>query len=235
MAAHDTAHRHRGPLLFCELQHVLHAEMYPRRRAAAEIAALPDVVCRGGSCVIDPYGHELSEPLWDREGIIYADLDLSRVPASRMEHDVCGHYARPDVLKLTIRDEYRPALRARMKVSSTFQGGGVQRQFWPPPQSAESPFMLTKAQEGLREPSPGFPFLYACTCAPILWEVVLPLRHSTPFLWCLPKETVSSRQRKALLPRRLHHSRERCCLGGQNSSSPDLGRGLVVDRALKSA
>ena len=73
--------------------------------AAAEIAALPDVVCRGGSCVIDPYGHELSEPLWDREGIIYADLDLSRVPASRMEHDVCGHYARPDVLKLTIRDE----------------------------------------------------------------------------------------------------------------------------------
>ena len=35
--------------------------------------------------------------------------------------------------------------------------------------------------------------------------------HSTPFLWCLPKETVSSRQRKALfLPRRLHHSRERC-------------------------
>ena len=35
---------------------------------------------------------------------------------------------------------------------------------------------------------------------------------STPFLWCLPKETVSSRQRKALfLPRRLHHSRERYC------------------------
>ena len=34
--------------------------------------------------------------------------------------------------------------------------------------------------------------------------------HSTPFLWCLPKETVSSRQRKApFLPRRLHHSRER--------------------------
>ena len=81
-------------------------EMYPATESAvAEIAALPDVVCRGGSCVIDPYGHELSEPLWDREGIIYADLDLSRVPASRMEHDVCGHHARPDVLKLTIRDE----------------------------------------------------------------------------------------------------------------------------------
>ena len=37
------------------------------------------------------------------------------------------------------------------------------------------------------------------TCAPIRWEVVVSLPcHSTPFLWCLPKETVSSRQRKAL-------------------------------------
>ena len=36
-------------------------------------------------------------------------------------------------------------------------------------------------------------------CAPIRWEVVVALSYlSTPFLWCLPKETVSSRQRKAL-------------------------------------
>ena len=67
------------------------------------------------------------------------------------------------------------------------------------------------------------------TCAPIRWEGVDGLScDSTPFLWCLPKETVSSRQRKALfLPWRLHHSRERCCLGCLYSSSPDLGRGLV--------
>ena len=43
------------------------------------------------------------------------------------------------------------------------------------------------------------PFLCLCTCAPIRWEVVVSLScDSTPFLWCLPKETVSSRQRKAL-------------------------------------
>ena len=36
-------------------------------------------------------------------------------------------------------------------------------------------------------------------CAPLRWEVVVGLPcDSTPFLWCLPKETVSSRQRKAL-------------------------------------
>lgn len=71
--------------------------------AAAEIAALPDIVCRGGSCVIDPFGHPVSETLWDKEGIIYADLDMQKVPASRMEHDVCGHYARPGVLHLDVK------------------------------------------------------------------------------------------------------------------------------------
>ena len=43
------------------------------------------------------------------------------------------------------------------------------------------------------------PFLWVCACAPLRWVVVVaPCCHSTPFLWCLPKETVSSRQRKAL-------------------------------------
>ena len=87
----------------------------------------------------------------------------------------------------------------------------------PCPRSAErgTPLCLLKRRRGSKgEPSPGVPpsFLWVCTCAPLLWEVVVSLSClSTPFLWCLPKETVSSRQRKALfLPRRLHHSRERC-------------------------
>ena len=65
-------------------------------------------------------------------------------------------------------------------------------------------------------------------CAPLLWEVVVGLScDSTPFLWCLPKETVSSRQRKALfLPRRLHHPRERCkSVGGTFLAR--LGAGMV--------
>lgn len=78
---------------------------YPATESAeTEIAKLPEVVCRGGSCVIDPYGHEASDTLWDKEGVIYAELDMQRVPASRMEHDVCGHYARPDVLRLEVED-----------------------------------------------------------------------------------------------------------------------------------
>ena len=68
---------------------------YPETSSGAdEIARLPGIACRGGSCVIDPFGHEASETVWDEEAIIYADLDMQKVPASRMEFDGCGHYCK---------------------------------------------------------------------------------------------------------------------------------------------
>lgn len=80
-------------------------DMYPKDlHCPEEIAKLPDIVCRGGSCVVDPYGHYETEPVWDKEDIIYADLDMDKVPASRMEFDGCGHYARPDVLELRVHE-----------------------------------------------------------------------------------------------------------------------------------
>ena len=80
--------------------------MYPAGlNAQDEIARLPELVCRGGSCVIDPFGHYVTEPVWDREAIIFADLDMTRVPAAKMELDCVGHYARPDVLHFSIEDK----------------------------------------------------------------------------------------------------------------------------------
>lgn len=79
---------------------------YPKTASAdEEIAKLPEIACRGGSCVVDPFGHVVSDTIWDQEGIIYTELDMQKVPASKMEHDVCGHYARPDVLKLQVEDK----------------------------------------------------------------------------------------------------------------------------------
>ena len=94
-----------------------------------------------------------------------------------------------------------------------------------------SPCAYLSAGGGLRgNPRRGFPlFLYACTCAPLLWEVVVSLSClSTPFLWCLPKETVSSRQRKALFY--LGGSTIRVSATGRwtGRSSPDFCRGLVL-------
>ena len=69
------------------------------------VARLPELVCRGGSCIIDPYGHYVTEPLWDEEGILFAELDMRLPAACRMEHDAVGHYARPDVLELIVHEK----------------------------------------------------------------------------------------------------------------------------------
>lgn len=97
-----------GHCYFVNCDMIIPKASYPAdlsETARAEIARLPETVCRGGSCVIDPSGHAVTDTLWDEEGILYAELDMQKVPASRMEHDVCGHYARPDVAKLVFRDE----------------------------------------------------------------------------------------------------------------------------------
>ena len=44
------------------------------------------------------------QPVWDKEDIIYADLDMQQAIASRMEFDGVGHYARPDVLELRVHE-----------------------------------------------------------------------------------------------------------------------------------
>lgn len=70
-----------------------------------KIKQLPEMVCRGGSCIIDPFGHYLTEPIWDKECVIYAELDMELPAACKMEHDVVGHYARPDVLELIVHEK----------------------------------------------------------------------------------------------------------------------------------
>jgi len=90
----------------------INADMIVRRTSYPDdlneidvVTALPEMVCRGGSCIIDPYGHYLTEPVWDEETIIYAELDMQLPAACKMEHDAVGHYARPDVLKLIVEDK----------------------------------------------------------------------------------------------------------------------------------
>lgn len=69
----------------------------------AELEKQPDIMCSGGSAIIDPFGNYVAGPVYHREEILVADLDLSAITRSRLDFDPCGHYARPDVFQLNIR------------------------------------------------------------------------------------------------------------------------------------
>ena len=62
---------------------------------------------RGGSAILAPDGSYLAGPLYDEEGILYAELDPARLLAERQRFDPVGHYSRPDVLRLAVNPSAR--------------------------------------------------------------------------------------------------------------------------------
>ena len=67
-----------------------------------ELAGI-DVIGRGGSAILAPDGSYLAGPLYDEEGVLYAELDPARLRAERQRFDPAGHYHRPDVLRLKVK------------------------------------------------------------------------------------------------------------------------------------
>ena len=71
----------------------------------------PDtVLMRGGSVIVDPLGRILAGPDFSGETILYADIDLSDVIRGKFDFDVVGHYARPDVFRLTVDEQAKSAV-----------------------------------------------------------------------------------------------------------------------------
>ncbi len=66
---------------------------------------VPDVLTDGGSCISDPRGEWVVEPVMNEEKLITAELDINRVYEERQNFDPSGHYSRPDVTKLTVNRE----------------------------------------------------------------------------------------------------------------------------------
>jgi nitrilase len=80
--------------------------MYPKHlEAAEELAEQPEVMCRGGSAIVAPLGEVLAGPLFGEEGLLTAELDLGEIARSRLDFDVVGHYARPDVFRLHVNEQ----------------------------------------------------------------------------------------------------------------------------------
>jgi nitrilase len=88
--------------------------MYPKDLIGIEdLKDQPDIICRGGSTIISPMGGVLAGPLYDKEGILYADLDRGEIARSKMDFDVVGQYARPDVFRLIVNEEPAPPVEYR--------------------------------------------------------------------------------------------------------------------------
>ena len=69
-----------------------------------ELERQPDILCRGGSAIVSPLGKVLEGPLYNREGILFSELDMGEVIRSRVDFDPVGHYARPDVFQLIVNE-----------------------------------------------------------------------------------------------------------------------------------
>ena len=81
-------------------------DMYPKDLACYdELASLPEIMCRGGSSIISPLGEYIAEPVYNKEEIILADLDLTLIAKSKFDFDFNGHYSRPDVFTLMVNEK----------------------------------------------------------------------------------------------------------------------------------
>ncbi|PAC28669.1 carbon-nitrogen hydrolase family protein [Flectobacillus sp. BAB-3569] len=71
----------------------------------ADLHDQPEVMCAGGSVIISPMGEVLAGPLWHQEGLLVAELDFSILAKSKLDFDVTGHYARPDVFEFKVNKQ----------------------------------------------------------------------------------------------------------------------------------
>jgi len=76
------------------------------------------VLIRGGSLIVNPFGRLLAGPVYDRECVLVADIDLGEIAEGTFDLDVVGHYARPDIFQL------RVDTGARAPVTVEGQGAG---------------------------------------------------------------------------------------------------------------
>jgi nitrilase len=73
---------------------------YPTERFPAE----QDALIRGGSCIVGALGEVLAGPVFGESCILTADLDRADLARARLDFDVVGHYARPDVFRLEVNE-----------------------------------------------------------------------------------------------------------------------------------
>ena len=58
----------------------------------------------GGSGIISPRGQYIAGPVYDKEEILYAEIDHEQIIRAKTVIDCNGHFSRPDIFNFEIID-----------------------------------------------------------------------------------------------------------------------------------
>lgn len=81
---------------------LLQVKDYPAHLTRPKDTFPDELVLRGGSCIINPRGEFIVEPVFEKEGLVVADVDLDLRIKEQMTLDTSGHYQRHDIFDLEI-------------------------------------------------------------------------------------------------------------------------------------
>lgn len=65
----------------------------------------PENICPGGSVIVSPLGKIIAGPLFNKAGVLIAELDLNEVVQSKLDFDVIGHYSRHDIFSFEAKNQ----------------------------------------------------------------------------------------------------------------------------------
>jgi len=58
----------------------------------------------GGSGIINPRGEYIAGPVYDKEEIVYGEIDTDQIIRAKAVIDSTGHFSRPDIFNLEIKE-----------------------------------------------------------------------------------------------------------------------------------
>jgi nitrilase len=70
-----------------------------------DLKKAPDIILAGGSAIIGPDADYLVEPVFGKEELLVADIELDCVEEEKLALDTAGHYHRPDLFNLSVNRE----------------------------------------------------------------------------------------------------------------------------------
>jgi amidase/nitrilase len=100
----------------CDIEHAIREYAFETQTFVISVSQyisdedMPDYcrdfnIAAGGSCIVNPAGAYLHEPVFDREDIIYVELNADDRRHTKAYFDALGHYTRWDLMRLDLRGE----------------------------------------------------------------------------------------------------------------------------------